>query len=239
MLNELESPWRLSPGVFPLPWFELMPTCSVFIALIIYFVGAVLRTGLCTIMIADTVASRPVQPNHYQNSQLNGIALNCKSRRACQFYSFHCQWQDLRRHSASSDSHRRHTLQIDLKTGTVEGTFQTDGNRPAYFPGIGGSPAIVDGKVYFSAIPGRVYCVDADTLSLIWVTDLRDADLSHNQPVQNDTADCWSSPLVVNGKVYVGCGEGESDAFGFVYCLNAHNGHVKLLFCTNKFSAAY
>ena len=147
-----------------------MPTCSVFIALIIYFVGAVLRTGLCTIMIADTVASRPsrYQPNHYQNSQLNGIALNCKSRRACQFYSFIANGKIFVGTAASSD-HISGTIQIDLKTGTVEGTFQTDGNRPAYFPGIGGSPAIVDGKVYFSAIPGRVYCVDADTLSLIWV----------------------------------------------------------------------
>jgi outer membrane protein assembly factor BamB len=35
----------------------------------------------------------------------------------------------------------------------------------------------------------------------------------------------------------VGCGEGEGDAFGFVYCLNAHDGHVKWLFSTNKFSA--
>jgi len=47
----------------------------------------------------------------------------------------------------------------------------------------------------------------------------------------------WSSPLVVNGKVYVGCGEGEYDAFGFVYCLDADTGNVIWLFCTNKLAA--
>lgn len=136
-----------------------------------------------------------------------------------------------------SNTHAGGTLyKIDLHTGNIEGTYQTIADRPAYSPGIGGSPAIVGGKVYFTAVPGRVYCLDSRTLAEIWVTDLRNADLSHNQPVQNDNADSWSSPLVVNGKVYVGCGEGENDAFGFVYCLNAHNGHVIWLYCTDKFS---
>jgi outer membrane protein assembly factor BamB len=126
---------------------------------------------------------------------------------------------------------------IDLVSGSVAQTFSTTGRTPAYAQGIGGSPAIVDGKVYFSIIPGKVYCIDADTFTLLWVTDLRNADPTHNQPVQNDNADCWSSPLVVNGKVYVGCGEGEFDAFGFVYCLDAGTGNVIWLFCTNKLSS--
>jgi outer membrane protein assembly factor BamB len=126
---------------------------------------------------------------------------------------------------------------IGLASGSVERTFSTTGRTPAYAQGIGGSPAIADGKVYFSIIPGKVYCVDAHTFTLLWVTDLRNADPTHNQPVQNDNADCWSSPLVVNGKVYVGCGEGEFDAFGFVYCLDAGTGNVIWLFCTNKLSS--
>jgi outer membrane protein assembly factor BamB len=128
-----------------------------------------------------------------------------------------------------------HSLyKIDLASGVVEHIFAV-GSRPAYQPGIGGSPAIVDGKVYFTAVPGWVYCLDANTFALQWVTDLRNADPAHNQPVTNPHADSWSGPLVVNGKVFVGCGEGEENAFGFVYCLNASNGHVKWLFCTDKF----
>jgi outer membrane protein assembly factor BamB len=128
-------------------------------------------------------------------------------------------------------------FKIDIVTGHVDGTFSVPMRSPAYSQGIGGSPAVVGGRVYFSAIPGWVYCVDANTMGLVWVTDLRKRDLAHNQPVDNIAwTDCWSSPLVVNGKVYVGCGEGEGGAFGFVYCLDANNGHVKWLFCTNQFT---
>src|SRR5207248_4598190 len=81
---------------------------------------------------------------------------------------------------------------IDLVSGTVENTFQAPQRSPAYAQGIGGSPAIVDGKIYFSVISGRVYCLDATTLTPVWVTDLRNADPTHNQPVKNDPrTDCW------------------------------------------------
>src|SRR4051794_8541873 len=46
----------------------------------------------------------------------------------------------------------------------------------------------------------------------------------------------WSSPLVVDGRVYVGFGERESEAFGFV-CLDAATGQVVWLFCTDHFVA--
>jgi outer membrane protein assembly factor BamB len=132
---------------------------------------------------------------------------------------------------------------IDLYTGVIEATFSVTQRSPAYAQGIGGSPAIVNGRVYFSNVPGRVYCVDAASLSLIWVTDLRNADPLHNQPVNNNfggynAADCFSSPLVVNGKVYVGSGEGERDVFGFVFCLDANTGNVQWLYCTNQFNLA-
>lgn len=132
---------------------------------------------------------------------------------------------------------------INLYSGVIEATFTVPQRPPAYAQGIGGSPAVVNGRVYFSIVPGRVYCVDAATLSLIWVTDLRNADPPHNQPVNNnfggiDAGDCFSSPLVVNGKVYVGSGEGERDVFGFVFCLDANTGNVVWLFCTNQFNLA-
>jgi outer membrane protein assembly factor BamB len=125
---------------------------------------------------------------------------------------------------------------IDLATGNVEHTFDTPA-RPAYAPGIGGSPAVRGGRVYISNIPGTVHCLDAGTLAEIWRTDFRTASVAQNQPVNNPAADCWSGPVVINDRVYVGCGEGESDAFGFVYCLNAATGRVEWLFCTNKYSA--
>jgi outer membrane protein assembly factor BamB len=126
---------------------------------------------------------------------------------------------------------------IDLATGNVEGTFATSGT--AYYPvqGIGGSPAVVGGRVYFTGVHGKVYCIDAATMTLIWETDLRVPDAAHKQPVNQPNADCWSGPLVVNGMVYVGCGEGEEEnTYGFIYCLDANTGKVVWLFCTSKFT---
>jgi outer membrane protein assembly factor BamB len=138
---------------------------------------------------------------------------------------------------------------IDLASGAIEKKFTfanpvnqspggpiVGGSRQGY-AGIGSSPAVVDGNVYFSGLDGKVYCLNSQTFDVIWVTDLRNADLAHGQPVQHQvTAEGWSSPLVVNGRVYVGFGEGESDTFGFVYCLDAINGKVIWLFCTNRFT---
>jgi glucose dehydrogenase len=64
---------------------------------------------------------------------------------------------------------------------------------------------------------------------------LRAPDPAHNQPVSNQVAETWSSPLVVNNRVYVGAGEGEAGAYGLVYCLDAGSGKVIWLFCTNQF----
>lgn len=127
---------------------------------------------------------------------------------------------------------------IDLLSGTVDmppSPYPSAPRSPAYDEGIGGSPAVWGGNVYFTDIPGRVYCIDASTFTLRWQTDLRQQDLTHKQPVQNPDADCWASPVVANGSVYVGCGEGERGAFGFVYCLDACSGDVKWLFSTTVF----
>jgi len=136
---------------------------------------------------------------------------------------------------------------IDLATGARERSFDVPLNLTAtvWGSGIGGSPAIDDGNVYFTSLDGIVYCVDAATLTQVkWTTLLQFTDIFHIQPVDNTLPPvaCWTSPLVVNGKVYVGVGLGEGArgpheaAFGFVYCLDASNGVVKWFFCTNKFS---
>lgn len=144
---------------------------------------------------------------------------------------------------------------ISLETGDIAETFTwaidaAQGDTHGFL-GMGCTPAVVDGRVYFSAFDGKCYCLDADDLALQWVVDLRHADLAHNQPVTNTrgTTDNpvkpddhfpvvagWSSPVVANGKVYVGMGEGENPyAYGFVYCLDADAGIVQWVFCTCQF----
>ena len=143
---------------------------------------------------------------------------------------------------------------IDLGTGMIDATFTfntpSGGGSRQGFAGIGGSPAVYGNKVYFSGLDGKIYCLDALTLTLIWKTDLRNTDFIHNQPVQNyqgssHGSEGWSSPLVVKGRVYIGFGEGESNPragttekpnFGYVYCLDANTGNVIWLFCTNQIS---
>jgi outer membrane protein assembly factor BamB len=131
---------------------------------------------------------------------------------------------------------------IGLTTGAIEAQFSFSGvGSRQTFGGVGSSPAVVGGRVYFSGLNGKLYCLDATTFAVLWVTDLRHTDLAHNQPVDHGSARAtgWSSPLVVGGRVYVGFGEGEDNwpigAFGFVYCLDAATGQVQWLFCTNQF----
>jgi outer membrane protein assembly factor BamB len=65
------------------------------------------------------------------------------------------------------------TYRIELATGTVEHTYSVPTHFPAYSQGIGASPAVVNGKVGFTALPGIVYCLDAGSFGLLWSTDLR------------------------------------------------------------------
>ena len=137
---------------------------------------------------------------------------------------------------------------IDLQTGKIQPfVWPIDLNeRDSHgFTGMGCTPAVTDGKVFFSAFDGCVYCLDQQSMMLLWKTNLRHADVPKNQPVnntlgmdQNPPVAGWSSPVAVNGKVYVGVGEGENPyAYGFVYCLDGQTGKVIWLFCTCKFLA--
>jgi outer membrane protein assembly factor BamB len=138
-------------------------------------------------------------------------------------------------------------LKIDVKTGAVVRKYEwpiaaAEGDTHG-FMGMGCTPAVADGKIYFSAFNGKLYCLDQETLLPLWITDLRKADAEHNQPVSNTLGDPgdppaagWSSPVVVNGKVYVGMGEGENPAlFGFVFCLDGKTGDVIWIYCTCQF----
>ncbi len=55
-------------------------------------------------------------------------------------------------------------------------------------------------------------------------------------PPSQPLAEGRCSPLVIDGKVYVGMGEGEnSDLYAFVYCLNAVTGEVIWIYCTCQY----
>jgi outer membrane protein assembly factor BamB len=139
---------------------------------------------------------------------------------------------------------------IDIQTGAIVNTFNWDlgsDTRDAHsFAGMGCTPAVVGGRVYFGAFNGKFYCLDEETLNLIWVTDLRNADAAHNQPITNvagvaagyPAAVIWSSPVVTadGTKLYIGCGEGENpNLFSFVFCLDTSTGNVNWIYCTNQF----
>lgn len=146
-------------------------------------------------------------------------------------------------------------LKIDAATGKTVAQFEwaidpADGDTHG-FMGMGCTPAIatspLDGNtyVYFSAFNGKLYCLSADDLHLVWVTDLRNADALHNQPVSNlgpggPPAAGWSSPVVAvdigNGCVFLGMGEGENPLlFGFVFCVDMTSGDVIWIYCTCQF----
>jgi outer membrane protein assembly factor BamB len=136
---------------------------------------------------------------------------------------------------------------IDIQTGQIVKTFAWDllnDERDIHsFTGMGMTPAIINGCVYFGAFNGKFYCLDQETLEAQWITDLRNQDLAHNQPIRNVNgavaAVIWSSP-VFNAdatKLYVGCGEGENpNLYSFVFCLDAATGNASWIYCTNKFS---
>jgi outer membrane protein assembly factor BamB len=145
----------------------------------------------------------------------------------------------------------------DIATGTLQHEFvwPIDVNdRDSHgFTGMGCTPTVINGMVYFIGFNAKLYCLNQSDLSLVWVTDLRYADPAHNQPVTNiqwmdqgyPPAAGWSSPTVVNmqingvttPRIFVGVGEGENPAlFSFIYCLDATNGNVVWIYCTCQYT---
>jgi hypothetical protein len=114
---------------------------------------------------------------------------------------------------------------IDLTSGHIDKSFLIPSNGGGTWgTGASLSPARVGNNVYVSAVDGKVYCLDAITLNLNWMTNLRNHDAAKNQPVDRPAAACWSSPLVVttaggHQRVYVGTGLGEDGpgTFGMIF----------------------
>ena len=62
------------------------------------------------------------------------------------------------------------------------------------------SPSIANGRVYIGSNDNKVYCLDAETGSLIWS--------------YTTGAVVASSAAVVDGRVYIGSGDGKVYCFG-------------------------
>lgn len=121
---------------------------------------------------------------------------------------------------------------IDIQKGAIVNTFAwnlgSDMEDVHSFTGMGSTPLLTNACVYFGAFNGKFYCLDKETLTELWVVDLRNQDLAHNQPVINTNgappaAVIWTSPVISSDgtKVYVACGEGENPAlYSFVFCID-------------------
>ncbi len=118
---------------------------------------------------------------------------------------------------------------IDRDKGTEKWKFAAKGR-------IVSTPAIAGGLVYFGAYDGNFYAVDAGTGELKWkfATEgerrYAGTHLHGSQPAREimpDPFDCYlSSPVVWNGAVFFGSGDGN------VYALDAATGALKWKFKT-------
>lgn len=139
---------------------------------------------------------------------------------------------------------------IEIETGKTVKTFSwnlgSDNEDAHSFTGMGCTPMLTSDRVYLGAFNGKFYCLDKDTLEQIWVTDLRNEDLPHNQPITNingvaagyPAAVIWTSPVIsADGtKLFVACGEGENpQLYSFIFCLDPANGYVNWIYCTNLY----
>jgi outer membrane protein assembly factor BamB len=142
-------------------------------------------------------------------------------------------------------------LKVELQSGAIVGRFtwkiELNERDTHGFCGMGSTPSVINGCVYFVGFNAKLYCLNAADLTVRWVTDLRNRDLAHNQPVQtfdpsgnpfseDPPAAGWSAPLVVGNRIYLGIGEGENPNLNsFVFCLDTDSGNVVWIFCTNQY----
>jgi eukaryotic-like serine/threonine-protein kinase len=118
---------------------------------------------------------------------------------------------------------------VNGESGAQQWKFETKSRIPS-------TPAVADGTVYFGAYDGIFYAVDASNGMVKWKFQtggerrFAGKHLHGVQPVSEtmpDPFDCYlSSPVVWNGAVYFGSGDGN------VYSLNAASGAVNWKFKT-------
>ncbi len=118
---------------------------------------------------------------------------------------------------------------VDSEAGTLKWKFEAKSR-------IASSPAVSGGLVYFETYDGNFYAVDAATGQLKWkfpTAGERRFSATHlhgSQPAAETMPDPWdcylSSPVVWNGVVYFGSGDGN------VYALGAASGALRWKFKT-------
>ena len=118
---------------------------------------------------------------------------------------------------------------VDAETGHQKWKYVTQGPVPC-------SPAVVGGVVYFASYDGKFYALNAATGRLKWKfatageRRFEAKGLDGLQPKNQTIADPWdvylSSPVVVNGTVYFGSGDGN------LYALDAGSGELRWKFQT-------
>ncbi len=118
---------------------------------------------------------------------------------------------------------------VDAITGLQKWKYTTAGPVPA-------TPAVSSGVVYFPSYDSKFYAVDAITGKLRWKTPtggekrFEAKGLDGTQPQNQTFADPYdiflSSPVVANGAVYFGSGDGN------LYALDAETGDVRWKFQT-------
>jgi outer membrane protein assembly factor BamB len=156
----------------------------------------------------------------------------------------------LANHLEASGANGGCLLKIELTSGNVVRRFdweiQPEEGDSHGFMGMACTPAVTPDRIYFMALNGKLYCLDRQSLGLLWQLDLRNADTAHNQPVTNPWKKGlpppagWCSPVVAgnaaNETVYVGIGEGENPlTFGFVYAVDGQSGNVRWIHCNCQF----
>lgn len=98
-------------------------------------------------------------------------------------------------------------------------TADLSNDECGYSYGIDSTAAVSDGKLYFGSAGCVLYALDATSGNLVWRTQLDDWTKGFH---------LWSSPLVVDGKIYVGLAShcDHPCVRGRVVCVNASNGQV-------------
>ena len=126
-------------------------------------------------------------------------------------------------------SYDGHIYAADAQTGKLKWKFnawdlrpdepQPDLRPPAARGEMRGSAFFENGRVYFGSGTGKVHCLDAATGREIWGTPL-DPDARQN------ASHVSASPLVYQGKVFIGIASGRSQ----IVCLDAGTGAVRWRF---------
>lgn len=120
---------------------------------------------------------------------------------------------------------------VDAERGSGKWKFETDGS-------ISSSPAVAGGLVYFVSYDGNFYAVDSATGKKKWSFQTEGErrfaakNINGISPEKETMPDFWdfylSSPVVWEGKVYFGSGDGN------IYALDATSGTLKWKFKTGN-----